>query len=68
MVNRVQVGYPAVMKIIEKPKPIEIGNTKLDFLLFGFIHFTQQIFKTKMNTWKSQKYQENALIGKRIWK
>jgi len=28
MVNRVQVGYPAVMKITEKPKPIEIGNSK----------------------------------------
>ena len=26
MVNRVQVGYPAVMRTVRKPKPIEIGK------------------------------------------
>ncbi len=26
MINRVQVGYPAVMKSVEKPKPIEIDE------------------------------------------
>ncbi len=31
MVNRVQVGYPAIMKIISKPKPIEIGNKQFHF-------------------------------------
>lgn len=25
MINRVQIGYPAVIKITEKPRPIEIG-------------------------------------------
>lgn len=26
MINRVQIGYPAVMKVLEKPKRIEIGK------------------------------------------
>lgn len=47
MVNRVQVGYPALMKVITKPKPIEIGlfyflllfYWKKKFNLKNFLYF-----------------------------
>jgi hypothetical protein len=26
MINRVQIGYPAVIKAVERPKPIEIDE------------------------------------------
>lgn len=28
MMNRVQIGYPAIMKAVEKPPTIEIGMKK----------------------------------------
>lgn len=31
MVNRVQVGYPTIMRAITKPKPIEIGLIQFDY-------------------------------------
>ena len=33
MINRVQVGSPAVMKAVEPPKSIELGKSWFKFLL-----------------------------------
>ena len=44
MINRVQIGYPAVIKAVVKPKPIEIGNQFKDYRLVLVLIYLNNCF------------------------